>query len=622
MGKSSLFNRILGRRAAVVSDRDGVTRDRHYQTANYKGHEFTVVDTGGFLPDDSIDVLADSVRTQIFNAVEEADLVLFMVDVRVGITKLDEQFARMIRKLDKKVILVANKSENGADRQESYEFLKLGFGLPRTISALTGYACLSLMDEVIAVLPTPVRGERREERPIRFAILGRPNAGKSTLLNRLLNEDRAVVSDIPGTTRDSIDCDFAVDGQKFVVTDTAGLRKKAKVEDEVEIFSNMRTLESIRRSDVSVLMVDCTRGLEVQDFRIITEIRKAGKGLVLVLNKWDIFPDKTEKSFDHMVKEMLEREPMLEYVPIISASAKEGQRVNRIVQAIQTVYANCRRVLGRDRVATAFASFLEKNPVPSQNARTVQLTRACQIMVEPPVIAIETRTPELVADSYKRYLLKQFYEEFQLQGAPLRLNFDQKLTLRKDEDLEQFTESSNSVLAGVNPEKPALPVVFMDLIKGILGPWIAMKMCEAQVATGGADYSHWVPLVAGLLVILGHSFTCFAGFRGGKGVLAALGVFLALCPITALSAFGVWIVFTFASKYVSVGSIAACVALGVFAVMGYLKLPFPPDDINLGLMITCLIVAVFVIVKHKSNIKRLMNGTENGFGSKRKTPKA
>lgn len=453
VGKSSLFNRILGRRAAVVSDRDGVTRDRHYQNARFKGHEFTVVDTGGFLPDDTIDVLADSVRAQIFNAVNESDLVLFMVDVRVGITKLDQQFARLIRKLDKKVILVANKSENGQDRQESYEFLKLGFGQPRTISALTGYACMSLLDEIIAVLPTPVRGERREERPIKFAILGRPNAGKSTLLNRLLNEDRAVVSDIPGTTRDSIDCDFVVDGKKFVVTDTAGLRKKAKVEDEVEIFSNMRTLESIRRSDVSVLMVDCTRGLEIQDFRIITDIRKAGKGLVLVLNKWDILPNKTEKSFDHMVKEMLEREPMLEYVPILSISAKEGQRINRVIQAIQTVYANCRRVLGRDNVATAFARFLEENPVPSQNARSVQLTRACQIMVEPPVIAIETRTPDLVAESYKRYLLKKFYEEFQLQGAPLRLNFDMKLTLRKDEELEQFTESSNSVLAGVDPQR-------------------------------------------------------------------------------------------------------------------------------------------------------------------------
>ena len=439
VGKSSLFNRILGRRAAVVSDRDGVTRDRHYQNANYKGHEFTVVDTGGFLPDDSIDVLADSVRTQIFNAVEESDLVLFMVDIRVGITKLDQQFARLVHKLDKKVILVANKSENLGDRQESFEFLS--------------YACLSLLDEVVSILPTPVRGERREERPIRFAILGRPNAGKSTLLNRLLRQERAVVSDIPGTTRDSIDCDFVVDGQKFVVTDTAGLRKKAKVEDEVEVFSNMRTLESIRRSDLSVLMVDCTRGMEVQDYRIITEIRKAGKGLIVVLNKWDILPNKSDKSFDHMVKEFLEREPMLEYVPILSISAKEGQRVGRVVQAIETVYANCRRVLGRDRVAESFANFLQEKSPPSRSGKVVSLTRACQVMVEPPVIAIETRTPDLVDESYKRFLLKKFYEEFQLQGAPLRLNFDRKLTLRKDEELEQFTESSNSVLAGVNPQR-------------------------------------------------------------------------------------------------------------------------------------------------------------------------
>lgn len=169
--------------------------------------------------------------------------------------------------------------------------------------------------------------------------------------------------------------------------------------------------------------------------------------------------------------------------------------------------------------------------------------------------------------------------------------------------------------------KPALPVVFMDLIKGFLGPWIAMQLCESQVAAGGADYSHWVPLVAGILVILGHSFTCFAGFRGGKGVLAALGVFLALCPITALSCLGVWVVLTFATKYVSVGSIGACVALAVISTLGYFKLPFPPENINEGLWITCLLVAVFVIVKHKSNIKRLLNGTENGFGSKRKTPK-
>ena len=453
MGKSSLFNRILGRRAAVVSDREGVTRDRHYQTATYKGREFTVVDTGGFLPDDTIDVLAANVRDQIFTAIQEADLVLFMVDARVGITKLDDQFARMIRKLDKQVLLIANKSETPEDRSESWEFFSLGMGQPRTISALTGYACLSLLDEVISILPKKGQSEKEENRPIRFAILGRPNAGKSTLLNRLLGEERVVVSDIPGTTRDSIDCTFTVDGEKFVVTDTAGLRKKAKVEDEVEIFSNMRTEESIRRSDLSILMIDATLGISEQDFRIIQSIRQAGKGLIILLNKWDILPDKTEKSFDHMVKAMREREPMFEFTPILSISAKEGLRVHRILQEIKTVYANCRRVIGRDRIAEVFAEACQKNPHPAHQGRLVKLTRACQIMVEPPVIDIETKNPDAVDESYKRYLLKTFFEAFHLNGAPLRLNFDTKLILRKDEDLEQFTLASDSVSPRVHSDR-------------------------------------------------------------------------------------------------------------------------------------------------------------------------
>ncbi|WP_073302898.1 MULTISPECIES: ribosome biogenesis GTPase Der [Fibrobacter] len=453
VGKSSLFNRILGRRAAVVSDREGVTRDRHYQTATYHGREFTVVDTGGFLPDETIDVLAANVREQIFTAIQESDLVLFMVDVRVGITKLDDQFAKMIRRLDKQVLLVANKSERPEDRSECWELLSLGMGQPRTISALTGYACLSLLDEVISLLPNKTASDKEEKRPIRFAILGRPNAGKSTLLNRLLGEERAVVSDIPGTTRDSIDCTFTANGEKFVVTDTAGLRKKAKVEDEVEIFSNMRSQESIRRSDLSLLVIDSTLGISEQDFRIIQDIRQAGKGLILILNKWDILPDKTEKSFDRMVKEMREREPLFEYIPILSISAKEGLRVHRILQEIRSVYANCRRVIGRDRVAEVFAEAIAKNPHPAHAGRLVKLTRACQIMVEPPVIDIETRRPDAVDESYKRYLLKTFYEAFHLNGAPLRLNFDSKLTLRKDEDLEQFTLASDSVSFGSHPDR-------------------------------------------------------------------------------------------------------------------------------------------------------------------------
>ena len=235
-----------------------------------------------------------------------------------------------------------------------------------------------------------------------------------------------------------------------MITDTAGLRKKARVSDEVEIFSNMRTLESIRRSNVSLLVLDATRGLEVQDFRIISEIRKIGKGLVIAINKWDILENKNHKSFDNLIKEIIERDPLLEYVPIISISAKEGLRVHRIVQEIRTVYGNCRKVIGRDRVAQVFAEAMERSPHPSHNGRTMRLERACQIMVEPPVIAIETPTPESVDEPYKRYLLKIFFEEFQLQGAPLRLNFDRKLNLRKDEDLEQFTDATSGLSTGLD----------------------------------------------------------------------------------------------------------------------------------------------------------------------------
>jgi GTP-binding protein len=283
---------------------------------------------------------------------------------------------------------------------------------------------------------------KKEEKPISFAILGRPNVGKSSLLNKFLGEARVVVSALPGTTRDSIDCHFKYNGVNFKVTDTAGLRKKAKVakhKDEVEIFSNMRTMESIRRSDVAVLMLDAARGFEIQDLRIITDIRKAGKGLILAINKWDILENKDSKSFDLIVKEIIEKEPLFEWVPVISISALEGLRIHRLLQEIQTVYANCKRVIGRDRVAETFKKAIEKNPHHSRGGHSVPLKRACQILIDPPVIAVETPYPDLVDESYKRYLLKTFFEEFGLRGAPLKLNFDQTLHLRSDEELEKIS---------------------------------------------------------------------------------------------------------------------------------------------------------------------------------------
>lgn len=455
MGKSSLFNRILGRRAAVVSDREGVTRDRHYQQAAWNHQQMMLIDTGGFLPDDSVDVLADSVRDQIFTALEDADLVLFMVDIRVGPQELDQQFARLVLKAGKKVILVANKAEKELDRSEGWAFLGLGLGEPRMVSALTGYAFRSLLDEMIALFPRQTRPQEEvpEESVIRFAVLGRPNAGKSTLMNRLLRQNRAVVSDIPGTTRDTIEEIFQWEGLKFSIADTAGLRRKAKVHDEVEVFSNMRTLESIRRSDVCVLVLDSTRGMEIQEFRIISQIRQAGKGLILVFNKWDILENKDHTSYDRIVKELVGRDPMLEWVPMIAISAKEGQRVHRVLQEIKLVYENGRRVLGRDRLAEVFARYATEHPHPMRGGKSVKLTRACQILVNPPVVAVETRYPDLVDESYQRYLLKAFFTEFSLSGAALRLNLIRRLDLRKDEELEYYSRYSDRLPTGVDSDR-------------------------------------------------------------------------------------------------------------------------------------------------------------------------
>jgi GTP-binding protein len=298
-----------------------------------------------------------------------------------------------------------------------------------------------MLEEMVLLLPKKEKTSV-EDTEISFAILGRPNAGKSTLLNKILGEERVVVSEIPGTTRDSIDCYFKYNEVNFKVTDTAGLRKKAKVskqKDEVEIFSNMRTMESIRRSDVVVLLLDATRGFEIQDLRIITEIRKAGKGLILAINKWDILENKDSKSFDLIVKEIREKDPLFEWVPVIAISALEGLRVHRLLQEIQTVYASCRRVIGRERVAEVFKAATEKNPHPSRSGHSVPLKRACQILTNPPVITIETQYPDLVDEGYKRYLLKTFFEEFGLKGAPLKLNFDRTLHLRTDEDLQKHS---------------------------------------------------------------------------------------------------------------------------------------------------------------------------------------
>ena len=440
VGKSSFFNRVLGRRAAVVADREGVTRDRHYQVAEWNDRYFQVVDTGGFMSKD-LDGVNGSVRKQIELAVADADLVLFLVDGRVGITELDQTFARVIQKTGRPALLVVNKAEKRQVAMESSQFWNLGLGEPFPISALQGDYVADLLDKVLERLPDDPVAITRDDR-IRVAILGRPNAGKSTMVNSLVGEDRVITSAIAGTTRDAIDTEFEWEGRKFTLTDTAGLRKKARVRDEVEYFSNMRALEAVRRSDVCVLLVDAERGMEIQDHRICTLIQETGKGLIVCLNKWDVVRA-GDKTFDHMVKALRQRNPDLEGFPFLSTSGLTGKRLVRVLEEIVKVKENLSRVLGRENVIRFFEETVAKHPHPATSLGPVILQRCCQVLVNPPALAFEVSHPERVQVSYVRYLRRQAYDFFSLEGAPVRIWFRSRFKLRSDEDLLSYIHWGN-----------------------------------------------------------------------------------------------------------------------------------------------------------------------------------
>ncbi len=435
VGKSSLFNRILGRRAAVVADREGVTRDRHYQEAEWDDKRFRIVDTGGFMPKE-ISHLDSQVKTQIDMALDEASVVLFVLDGLTGVTAQDQEFARMVMRKRKQVILVVNKSEKRDTAMEAPEAWSLGMGEPYPVSALSGFGIRDLLDLIVSMLPEsgPV-GPSREI--LRLAVLGRPNSGKSTLVNALLGEERVVTSDLAGTTRDAIDTELEYEGRRIVLTDTAGLRKKSRVHDEVEHFSNLRALEAIRRSQVCVLMVDATDTVSEQDFRICEKIQEAGRGLVVVLNKWDEV-EAGDKTFAHAVKEIRRRSPVLEGMPFVAISALTGKRATKVLDFSIKVKDNLERILGREKVIEFFQLALDTHPHPTSSLGPVRLNRCCQVMVDPVALAIEVSNPERVLPSYVRYLRRKAMEHFDLKGVPLRIWFRDRFQLRTDEELEAY----------------------------------------------------------------------------------------------------------------------------------------------------------------------------------------
>lgn len=418
VGKSTLFNKLIGRRVAIVEDTPGVTRDRIYGDATWLNYAFTLIDTGGIEPA-SEDVIKVQMRRQAELAIETADVIVFMVDGREGMTSADEEVAEMLRRSKKPVVLVVNKVDAQKFEDARYEFYSLGLGEPVTVSAEQGLGLGDMLDEVVRDFPKDT--EEGESDRVNIAVVGKPNVGKSSLVNALLGQERAIVSDIPGTTRDSIDTPFLHNGREYVLVDTAGIRRKRSIEENsIERYSVIRSLAAIRRADVVLIVCDASQGLSEQDVRIAGYAHEEGKASVLVVNKWDLI-EKDTHTMDTFKKDLSNDLAFMSYVPMLFISAKNGQRVNRVMESVNEVFEQtCRRIstgMLNDVVNEAVAM----NEPPSDSGRRLKIYYATQPSVRPPTFVVFVNDTELMHFSYERYLENYFRKSFGLMGTPVRL---------------------------------------------------------------------------------------------------------------------------------------------------------------------------------------------------------
>jgi GTPase len=423
VGKSTLFNRLVGGREAIVSDRAGTTRDRHFGDATWNGREFWVVDTGGLVPD-SNETMDRAIRTQVEHAVNEADVVLLLVDGAEGINPVDEDIARRLRSSGRTVMLAVNKLDDLARHQQRFQFYELGLGEPWPVSAAVGQGSGDLLDALVAALPVATAEEETDV--VAVAIVGRPNVGKSSIANKLLGEERHVVTAIAGTTRDAIDSTMSYHGKTIRFIDTAGLRRKAKVDDDVEFYSNMRTERALGRADVCLLVVDAKLGLQNQDLRIANSAWDRGCGLIIVVNKWDLVEEKDTNTAKRGEEALIEKAPFLENVPFVYVSALTGLRVRKLFDLVLEV-AEARKF----RVPTAemnrvLQELLQRAAPPQKEGEEVKLLYATQIGTAPPEIVIVGNRPEAVPESYQRYLMRGFREAWGFLGAPVRLKINRR----------------------------------------------------------------------------------------------------------------------------------------------------------------------------------------------------
>lgn len=423
VGKSTLFNRLLGERKAIVHDSSGVTRDRHYGEAYWNGIDFTLIDTGGYLPEGD-DAIINGIRQQVKLAIAESDVILFIVDVTMGITDYDQEVAALLRAQEKPVLVIANKSDNEERMWEAPTFYGLGFDEVFAISSVSGLGTGDLLDRVVDLFPEKKLEQTGENIP-KLAFVGRPNVGKSSIVNALLNHERSIVTDIAGTTRDSINSPLFYNDKEYILVDTAGLRKKTKVHEDIEFYSTIRTHKAIREADVVIVLVDSVQGLESQETKIIMEAEQFNKGIIIALNKWDLIEKETNtlKEFEEKIRQKL---PSLSYVPVISVSALTKQRLHKLMELVDDVIEERRKKISTSELNSFIERTVAAVKPPSVRGTPLSIKYGTMVKTNPPVFSFFMNRPSDLPANYRRFIESRIREEYGFVGVPITMVFKAK----------------------------------------------------------------------------------------------------------------------------------------------------------------------------------------------------